>query len=50
MNSMSHLLVLSQPYFVDRQVETALAEPRPAAGIRRLLRAWIELKGGAPLI
>ncbi len=42
MIQMTHILVLSQPDFVDRQVRTAIAAARPGrAGMRSLIAGWL---------
>ncbi len=35
-----HIIVLSQPEFVDRQVRTALSAERPSRGVRALF-GWL---------
>ncbi len=39
MNQISHILVLSQPEFVQRQVGAQLSDPRPRA--RRTISEWL---------
>jgi hypothetical protein len=52
MTQVSHILVLSQPEFVQRQVGTLLAEPHPGtAATRRRIGDWLGFrKRAAPLV